>query len=731
MSSLRFISPRYSLQQALLIILLFGSPAFAQDQLLFSDLAGNATMEGLLPDQVDYQRGIRVNTDVLESLTVGAQVLVPTLPGESIRFELNSRQQYINGDVAWRGVARTGGRLQTLTLIVNANSLLGTINLGDESWRIITEHSEEDGYAGYLLTEIDQAQRRRIDDGGVAIDEDPGQTLLFDVSALTGNDVSIVQTLSAEYASIGDQITVSIAVTNNLSSAVSGESLNVLFILDDTNFVSSSSVCSPGSTGAQSSLVCNLPTIAPGATTTLEYTVQLTSASYPQVSSGVFVGDVFGSNVRNDAFVFVYQDTLLDSDNDGQSDFNEAFTNTDPNNSASVIDGSFFAEIDLMFLYTNRFVSANASVSPESRINELVEISNGHYANSSANIRFRPVYYGKTSYTVNDNLNSAFSNLRNGASPFSSVASLRDAVGADIVVLVDGLVQNSSVCGLGTTPGIGFEGEFYHPTIVTPDLYVTMFTPGSGCSDIVLAHELGHNLGLNHSRRESGARGTFDYALGHGVNGSFVTIMASASDYPGANKIALFSNPDSNDCNGLPCGVSRNDVELGADAVFTLNHTRHQVANRRASRVLPITSVSGSSNLIMYGGASRSSDNSTNVSVFSSQDSIDVSATLLIPSEHQGQSGQTYAVISVAGAGFFYRDANGAYQNWDGALESLQGTISPRALNASETVAAFEDFVPSSFGVDAASVTVFFAYSVSDSDVFVYSSNGVPFTIQP
>ncbi len=717
--------------RSLLVCLLIANAASAQTQALFADRSDVGDGQHLLPEQVDYQRAVRVNSAVLATLAVGREVLVPSLPGQTSRFEINSRQQYINGDIAWRGIARSGGRLQTLTLIVNPNKLSGTINLGDDSFRLITEREAGEDYTGFLFTEIGQGQRRRIDESGVAVDEDPGQTLLFDVSALSGNDVSIVQTLSADYAGIGEQITVSIAVTNNLASAITGETLNVLFILDDTELVSSSSFCSAGSTGAQSSLVCNLPVIEPGATATVEYTVRLTSASYPQVASGVFVGDVFGNNVRNDAFVFVYQDTLRDSDNDGQSDFNEAFTNTDPNNAASVIDNDFFAEIDLMFLYTDRFVSASGGVSPESRINELVEITNGYYANSAARIRFRPVYYEQTSYAVNDNLNTAFSTLRNGASPFASVAAIRDAVGADIVVLVDGVVQNSSVCGLGTTPGVGFEGEFYHPTIITPDLLVTMFTPGSGCSDIVLAHELGHNLGLNHSRRESGARGTFDYALGHGVNGSFVTIMASPSDYPGASKIALFSNPDSTDCNGFPCGVSRNDTELGADAVFTLNHTRHQVAKRRTSRVLPITSLSGTSNLIMYGGASRSSDNSSNVSVFSPQDAIDVSATLLIPSEHQGQPGQTYAVISVAGAGFFYRDANGAYQNWDGSLDTLQGRISPRALNASETVAAFDDFIPASVGVNAANVSVFFAYSISGSDVFVYSSNGVPFTIQP
>jgi len=721
---------KYSLLCSTLAGLLFSGTVLAQDQALFSDLLDNNATQIQLPEQVDYQRGIRIENSVLETLAVGEPILIPTLPGQNVRFELASRQQYLNGDIAWRGVSRESGQLQTLTLIVNDGNLTGNINLGANSFRIVTARLADDDYVGYLFSEAGQGLRRRIDFGGVVRNEIPGQEPLFDVSELSGNDVSIVQTLSKEFAGIGDQVTFSIAVTNNLSTAITGESMNVLFILDDTNLISSSSECSAGSTGAQSSLVCNLPSIAPGATTTVEYTVQLTAASYPQIASGVFVGDLFGESVRNDAFVFVYQDTLTDSDNDGQSDFNEALTNTDPNNAASVIDSNFVAEIDLMILYTNRFANAS-SVTPETRINELVETTNGYYANSFVNLRFRPVYYGNTSYNVNDNLNTAFSNLRDGVAPFSSVANLREAIGADIVVLMDGVIDNASICGLGTTGGADYEGELFHERLVSPDLQVVLFSPGNGCSDSTLAHELGHNLGLDHSRRDNTANGTFDFALGHGVDGSFTTIMAYSSRFPGSSEIPVFSNPERNDCNGLPCGVSRNDTENGADAVYTLNHTRHQAARRRDSRVLPTTSASGSSNLIMYGGATRSSDSNTNVSVFSSQDSIDVSATLLVPSEHQGQIGETYAVISVDGVGLFYRDASGGYQTWDGSLSTLQGNISPRALNASETVAAFDDFVPTSVGVDAASVTVFFAYSVSGSDVFVYSSNGVPFTIQP
>jgi hypothetical protein len=333
---------------------------------------------------------------------------------------------------------------------------------------------------------------------------------------------------------------------------------------------------------------------------------------------------------------------------------------------------------------------------------------------------------------VNDDHDTAFTALRLGSGKFSNTRALRSSVGADITVLIDGFVNTADICGLATTPGVGFDGEFYHPTIQNPDLYITMFTNGSGCSDIVLSHELGHNLGLNHSRREAGAQGTFPWSLGHGVDGSFATIMANPDDFPGSRKLSLFSNPDSSNCNGLACGVPRADVEQGADAVTTLNHTRHQVMNRRQSRVLAITSLSGDSfNLIAYGGASRSSNADTLVSSFTPQDSIDVRATLAIPSEHQGLTGLTYAVISVEGIGLFYRDSRGAYHGWDGDLSTLQGTIAPRPLQASEELEAFTSFVPSRVGVESASVTVYFAYAVSNSDVFVYSSEGIAFTIQP
>ena len=133
----------------------------------------------------------------------------------------------------------------------------------------------------------------------------------------------------------------------------------------------------------------------------------------------------------------------------------------------------------------------------------------------------------------------------------------------------------------------------------------------------------------------------------------------------------------------------------------------------------------------MYGKAARSSDLTTAVSSFSPNDSIDVRATLNIPREHQSQVGEAYVVLSVEGGGFFYRDATGNYINWDGELGSLQPFFTARPLNAVEELVAFENFQPTAANVSTANVTAFFAYAIPGTDVFVYSSSGIPISIQP
>ncbi len=741
MSILRFI---------LFIPLFAALPVVAQqDVWLWRDSAPtqpSATINDLLPVVVSYQRSVVVAADTLSFLNEGSTVTVELLPQEFRQLEIRSSRQYLNGDTGYSAVSIDGEPLVQLSLVVNEFSVLASIDSGQNQFtlRAMRSSTTQNNFSGYLYSQDNLGVYAPIDYGGVistayaALDDEDVTDSPLSVLAISGNDVTIEQSLVPAFAKIGDQVDVTVNVTNNTASTLNNEQLTVLFALDFSELVSSSGNCTTGNVGLNFGLICDLPDIAASASTSINYSVRLTEQSYPFISSGVFVGDVFSSeNVRDDDFVFVFQDTLVDTDGDGLSDFNEAIVNTNPNSAISTLAPGTVSEIDLMFLYTPKFVEDIGNVQPETKINELVEVTNAYYANSRVNIEFRPVLYRLVNYDVNNNLNSAFTAMQEAQGEFSFVPEVRSAVGADIVVLIDGLFFSDSLCGLASTPGIGFEGEVYHPSIRDPELYVTLYTDGfptnssSGCDNITLAHELGHNHGLNHSHREEGAEGTFSWALGHGVDGSFATIMANPADYPGSEVIALFSNPESTDCNGLPCGVSRDDIEQGADAVFTLNHTNFQIANRRQSRILPTTSLAGGSNLTIYGAATINGVTDTSVSTISASDSLDVRATLSIPFIHQGTVGETYVVISVSGVGLFFRDAAGGYQPWDGELSTLQPNADAHALGVSEELIAFESFVPAAFDVNSAELTVFFAYAIPDTSVFVYSSNGISVSIQP
>jgi len=605
---------------AALILVLSLAPISASAGSLWR-LASPAEFSGELstiqpPASISTDQVIEMSKENLHSLATGDVTTLSFSDTQAFDFVLTGQTSYVNGDKGWQAKLVDGDGF-VMTLTYSNETVIASIYspVGKYQLRAFINPSDNSSYIGWLSAENPDARYAPIDDGGeVPPIYTTKQSFLLSgqpvengksVSGLSGNDVSIVQTFSNDVTLIGETVDVSIAVTNNLASDITNEVLTVWFALDRAELVTSDNTCSIETRADGYKLLnCSISQIGAGASINVNYTLRATAESHPYVSNAVFVGDWRNEHVRNNGYIKVIKDTLVDSDNDGISDFNEDILGTDPTNSSSVIADSFVPTVDIMFLYTQTFLDDIGSASPETEINALAQLASEMYANSGAVVRFRPVYYGLTNFVFN-NVPEGLSDVINTA--LQSVPATRSSVGADITVLIGGLYQGvEPVCGRANRPGEGYRGEI---TRSNNDLHIAMFMPGKSrasnitCSDNTFAHELGHNFGLAHSRRDSSSNiGTFPWSRGHGVDGSFKTVMARGSDFPGSSELPLFSNPLITDCNGLPCGVSRNDLEQGADAVLSINTTRFQVANIRDSvvafNVAPAVTISGGSRII-------------------------------------------------------------------------------------------------------------------------------------
>ncbi len=192
--------------------------------------------------------------------------------------------------------------------------------------------------------------------------------------------------------------------------------------------------------------------------------------------------------------------------------------------------------VDVMIVYTTDAKNAaGGTAAMNSQIDLAIAEANACYSNSAVSLTLNLVYRGEIAYTESGSANTDLSRAQSGAGQLSSILTLRNTYGADVVTLVTESMATYAGLGYVMSPvSSGFAPYAFN--VVKRD-YLT--------GSYVYAHEVGHNMGCQHDSGNANTSGAFNYSYGWRFDASgdtYRTVMAYA---PGV-RIPYFSNPSVN-----------------------------------------------------------------------------------------------------------------------------------------------------------------------------------------
>ncbi|MGI0115364.1 carbohydrate binding domain-containing protein [Zooshikella sp. RANM57] len=223
--------------------------------------------------------------------------------------------------------------------------------------------------------------------------------------------------------------------------------------------------------------------------------------------------------------------------------------------------------MDVMAVYTK---NTDSKYDMPAKLSQFINYANKSYENSNINIKLRLVHHSILPDTEGFNDKLTKPSLKKLKSS-NYVAELRAKHGADFVTLVG---PSSQYCGLGYLPWRNKKGELSANSTSVAYNWV-----GVNCVS-AYAHELGHNMGLHHSRAQKSKGSIYEWGVGHGEVGQYVTNMAYQSAYSQGKwvpRLPFFSNPTIFECHGMACGVDIHKKD-GTNAALALNRVALQLA---------------------------------------------------------------------------------------------------------------------------------------------------------
>lgn len=262
--------------------------------------------------------------------------------------------------------------------------------------------------------------------------------------------------------------------------------------------------------------------------------------------------------------------------------------------------------VDVVLGYTPGFASYHGGQSQAvTRLNFMVDVTNEAYINSQVDARVRLVHAMQVDYadaTDNGEALEALTGYKSGTGTIPVPAALqplraaRDQYGGDVVSLVRKFnTPENDGCGIawliggGRTTIDGNDAPFAY-SVVSDGQDAGTDGKTYFCRQETLAHEMGHNMGLQHDRDtadgddnvlQNNEYGAFSYSFGYKTAagaGNFYTVMAYGDS--GQTAYRIFSNPRVLSCTGLPCGQAET-----ADNARALGQTMPIIATFRAAVV--------------------------------------------------------------------------------------------------------------------------------------------------
>lgn len=224
--------------------------------------------------------------------------------------------------------------------------------------------------------------------------------------------------------------------------------------------------------------------------------------------------------------------------------------------------GADVEQVDVLLLYTPDIADRYPGGLLDTRLNHLFALANQATVDSEIDLIFRKVHQQQVDQPSSPDIFDALSSMRDGlrgesADVFTGLDQLRDQHGADLVVLTwPHDIETRGACGVAFLPQADEGSDVFDDTI---GVHVTNdgINNWSICSDVVLTHEFGHNLGARHQRGDPSQEG---YGYAHVLPDILNTVMGSfgSADINRYRRMNVFSSPDF-DCGNVPCGSSTVD----------------------------------------------------------------------------------------------------------------------------------------------------------------------------